>query len=56
MNSLETELQWLPRAPREFSRRSKAIGNLTDQPDTEPEAAPMKVVVRGLAERESAFA
>src|ERR1035437_1705600 len=30
MNSLYSELQWLPRAPHEFSARLKALGNLHD--------------------------
>jgi len=29
MNSLYSELQWLPRAPQEFSERVKALGTLT---------------------------
>ena len=31
MNSLETELQWLPRAPLDYSARLRAVGNLDDQ-------------------------
>ena len=30
MNPLYAELQWLPRAPPEFSARLKALGNSTD--------------------------
>ena len=35
MNSLYTELRWLPRAPKDFSERLKRLGNSTDSLGTE---------------------
>ena len=42
MNPLYSELQWLPRAPEEFSERLKALGNSAD-------AARARIAVAGVA-------
>jgi FkbH-like protein len=36
MNSLYSELRWLPRPPKEFAERLKAAGNADDSPDRSP--------------------